>query len=200
MSRAIVLASASPRRAALLRAIGLDFIVAPPTVDESAGPGEGPRPLAERLARAKVTAGRPLPSPSLVIAADTVVVVDGTLFGKPRDDGDARRMLRVLSGRTHQVITAIALRARPEEEIACESVTSQVTFAPLSEEEIAWYVATGEGADKAGAYGLQGIGALFVTAVEGSYTNVIGLPLDRLYPHLRRWSCLPRPSAQRRSP
>jgi septum formation protein len=197
VSRTIVLASASPRRASLLQAIGLEFTVSPSDVDETALDGEAPGPMAERLARAKVTAVPPLPSPSLVIAADTVVVVDGTLFGKPRDDADARRMLRMLSGRTHEVITAIALRARPEEEIACESVTSRVTFAPLSEDEIAWYIATGEGADKAGAYALQGIGALFVTSVEGSYTNVIGLPLDRIYPYLRRWRCLPQPSAER---
>ena len=195
--RTIVLASASPRRADLLRAIGLDFIVAPSDVDETARAGEQPRPMAERLARAKVAAVRALPSPALAIAADTVVVVNGTLFGKPRDDADARRMLRQLSGRTHEVITAIALRARPEEEIVCESVMSRVTFAPLSETEIEWYIATGEGADKAGAYALQGIGALFVTSVEGSYTNVIGLPLDRIYPYLLRWNCLPEPTAQR---
>jgi septum formation protein len=197
VSRTIILASASPRRADLLQAIGLEFTVAPSDVDETALDGEAPRPMAERLARAKVSAVPALPFPSLAIAADTVVVVDGTLFGKPRDDADARRMLRMLSGRTHQVITAIALRTRPEEEIACESVTSRVTFAPLSEDEIAWYIATGEGADKAGAYALQGIGALFVTSVEGSYTNVIGLPLDRIYPYLRRWRCLPQPSAPR---
>jgi septum formation protein len=197
VSRTIVLASASPRRADLLQAIGLQFTVAPSDVDETALDGEAPRPMAERLARAKVSAVPALTSPSLAIAADTVVVVDGTLFGKPRDDADAGRMLRMLSGRTHQVITAIALRARPEEEVACESVTSRVTFAPLSEDEIAWYIATGEGADKAGAYALQGIGALFVTSVEGSYTNVIGLPLDRIYPYLRRWRCVPQPPAER---
>ncbi len=196
VSRVIVLASASPRRAALLRAAGLDFTVAPPAINEVALAGEAPRPMAERLARAKVSAARPLSSPSLAIAADTVVVVDGTLFGKPRDAADARRMLRRLAGRTHEVITAIALRASPEEEMVCESVTSRVTFASMSEEEIAWYVETGEGADKAGSYALQGIGALFVTSVEGSYTNVIGLPLDRIYPHLRRWNCLSGPSTQ----
>ncbi len=196
VSREIVLASASPRRAALLRAVGLDFTVAPSAINEVALEGEAPRPMAERLARAKVSAARPLSSPSLAIAADTVVVVNGTLFGKPRDDADARRMLRRLAGRTHEVITAVALRATPEEEIVCESVTSRVTFAPMSEEEIAWYVDTGEGADKAGSYALQGIGALFVTAIEGSYTNVIGLPLDRLYPHLRRLGCLPGQSTQ----
>lgn len=196
VSREIVLASASPRRAALLRAVGLDFTVAPSAINEVALEGEAPRPMAERLARAKVSAARPLSSPSLAIAADTVVVVNGTLFGKPCDDADARRMLRRLAGRTHEVITAVALRATPEEEIVCESVTSRVTFAPMSEEEIAWYVDTGEGADKAGSYALQGIGALFVTSVEGSYTNVIGLPLDRIYPHLRRWNCLPGPSTQ----
>jgi len=197
VSREIILASASPRRADLLRAIGLVFTVAPSAVDESPLPGESPRPMAERLARAKVTANRMLPSSSLVIAADTVVVIDGTLFGKPVDDADARGMLRALSGRTHEVITAIALRARPEEDVVCESVTSRVTFAPLSEREIGWYIATGEGADKAGAYALQGIGALFVTSIEGSYTNVIGLPLDRIYPHLLRYNCLPEPPAPR---
>ncbi|HET6277333.1 MAG TPA: Maf family protein [Candidatus Polarisedimenticolia bacterium] len=197
VSREVILASASPRRADLLRAIGLEFTVAPSDVDETARRGEAPRPLAERLARAKVAAVPSLPSPSLAIAADTVVVVDGTLFGKPLDDEDARRMLRMLSGHTHQVITAIALRAQPEEEIACESVTSRVTFTVMSDKEIDWYIATGEGADKAGAYALQGIGALFVTSVDGSYTNVIGLPLDRIYPYLLRWHCLPQPSTRR---
>jgi septum formation protein len=193
-AREIVLASASPRRSSLLRAIGLTFAVTPALIDETAREDEAPGSMAERLARAKLNATPRLPSPSLAIAADTVVVADGKQFGKPHHEDDARRMLRQLAGRTHEVITAIAVRALPEDSLECESVVSRVTFAPMSEEEIAWYVRTGEGADKAGAYALQGIGALFVISIEGSYTNVIGLPLERLYPHLRRWGCLPRPA------
>ena len=188
--RRIVLASASPRRAELLQRAGLTVSILPPDVDESRHPGEAPGAMAERLARAKVAASD-LPSPALVIAADTVVVVDGTLFGKPRDAAESRLMLRRLAGRAHEVITAVAVRAVPEETVTCDRSTSRVVFAPLSDEQVDWYVATGEGMDKAGAYALQGRGALFVTAVEGSYTNVIGLPLDVLYPRLRRWRILP---------
>jgi nucleoside triphosphate pyrophosphatase len=187
--RAIVLASESPRRAELLRGLGLPFTIRPAPIDETPHPGETPVALAERLARGKAAAA-PAPSPSLVIAADTVVVVAGAILGKPRDRSQACDMLRRLAGRTHEVITGLGLRLVPEETLISEHALSRVTFAPMSEEEIAWYAATGEGLDKAGAYALQGIGALFVAAVEGSYTNVIGLPVDRLYPHLRRLGLL----------
>jgi len=193
-SRSIVLVSASPRRSDLLRLAGLTFTVRPVEVDETPRPGESAGFLAERLARAKVQALTKAPSPALAVAADTVVSAAGALLGKPRDRADARRMLRLLAGRTHEVTTAVALRELPEETITCERTVSSVTFAPMSAEEIDWYVATGEGMDKAGAYALQGIGALFIVSIAGSYTNVIGLPLESLYPHLRRHGLLPLPS------
>ncbi|OLD67498.1 MAG: septum formation protein Maf [Acidobacteria bacterium 13_1_40CM_2_68_10] len=193
-SRSIVLVSASPRRSDLLRLAGLTFTVRPVEVDETPLPGESAGFLAERLARAKVQALTKAPSPALAVAADTVVSAAGALLGKPRDRADARRMLRLLAGRTHEVTTAVALRELPEETITCERTVSSVTFAPMSAEEIDWYVATGEGMDKAGAYALQGIGALFIVSIAGSYTNVIGLPLESLYPHLRRHGLLPLPS------
>jgi len=192
--RSIVLVSASPRRSDLLRLAGLTFTVRPVEVDETPRPGESAGFLAERLARAKVQALTKAPSPALAVAADTVVSAAGALLGKPRDRADARRMLRLLAGRTHEVTTAVALRELPEETITCERTVSSVTFAPMSAEEIDWYVATGEGMDKAGAYALQGIGALFIVSIAGSYTNVIGLPLESLYPHLRRHGLLPLPS------
>jgi septum formation protein len=190
MARAFLLASASPRRSELLAMIGVRFRATPVVVDETPRPGEGPGPLAARLAREKALAVAIPPGPALILGADTVVVVDGTILGKPADEEEARRFVGLLAGRTHDVITAFALRACPEETVVVETAVSRVTFAPMSEAEIAWYAATGEGRDKAGAYALQGIGALFVRSVEGSYTNVIGLPLDRLYPHLVRWGLI----------
>ncbi len=189
--RALVLVSASSRRGDLLRMLGLDVAIRPATIDETPLPGERPGDLAERLARAKLAAAGALPSPGLAIAADTVVVAAGEILGKPRDRDEARRMLHLLAGRLHEVITALAVRPVPEETVACERVVSRVRFAPMSEEEIAWYAGTGEGMDKAGAYALQGIGALFVRSIDGSYTNVIGLPLETLYPYLRRFDLLP---------
>jgi len=190
-SRSIVLVSASPRRADLLRRAGLEFTIRPSEVDETPFPGEAPGVLAERLARAKVLALPALSFPALAIGADTVVAVADAVLGKPKDRAEARQMLRRLSGRVHEVTTAMALRTLPEETIQCERAVSRVTFAPLSDREIDWYAETGEGMDKAGAYALQGIGALFIESIAGSYTNVIGLPLDRLYPHLRLHGVLP---------
>ncbi|HYS78607.1 MAG TPA: Maf family protein [Candidatus Dormibacteraeota bacterium] len=190
-ARALVLVSASPRRAHLLRLAGLEFTVRPSEVEETPLPGESPGVMAERLAVLKARALPPSGSPALAIAADTVVAIGDAALGKPSDPRDARRMLGLLAGRTHDVITALALRALPEDTLTCERALSRVTFAPMSADEIDWYVRTGEGMDKAGAYALQGIGALFVRSIEGSYTNVIGLPLERLYPHLRRLGLLP---------
>lgn len=189
--RTLILASASPRRADLLRQAGLSFEVRPSHIDETARPGEPAGDQAERLARQKAIAAPIHPAPALIVAADTLVVLDGGIFSKPRDPGEARAMLVRLSGRVHEVITGLALRTMPEEEVRSERVVSRVEFEPLTQAQIEWYVSTGEGSDKAGAYALQGIGALLIRSVDGSYTNVIGLPLERLYPHLRRLGFLP---------
>jgi septum formation protein len=184
--RRLVLASASPRRSELLRLAGLDFEVAPADIDETPRPGETPGALAARLAAAKAAATAPGSLPALVLAADTVVAVGGRLLGKPRDEAEARVMLGLLSGRAHEVTTAVAARLLPEESTIVETVASRVTFAPMSADEIAWYAKSGEGMDKAGAYALQGKGCLFVASVDGSYTNVIGLPMERILSILRR--------------
>jgi len=196
-TRSLVLVSASPRRSDLLRQAGLEFSVWPAEIDETPLPKEAPGDTAERLACAKARALPPARRPTLAIAADTVVVVGGTILGKPRDPEDARRMLGLLSGRTHEVITAVALRALPEETVVSDRCVSRVTFVPMTARDIDWYAATGEGMDKAGAYALQGIGAFFVASIEGSYTNVIGLPLERLLPHLRRYGFFDPPPPRR---
>lgn len=185
--RSLVLASASPRRAALLRMAGLPFTVRAANLDETTMPGEAPDAYATRMARAKALAADGGMEPSLVLAADTIVVIDGTILGKPADPHEAARMIGRLAGRTHEVITAIALRLLPEGTVTTDLAISRVSFAAMSREEITWYVSTAEGFDKAGGYALQGRGALFITSVEGSYTNVIGLPLERLYPLLKRF-------------
>ena len=190
-ARALILASASPRRAELLGMLGLAFTVRPADVDETPRPGESPAAVALRLARDKALALAPPAGPSLFVAADTLVVIDGRVLGKPQDDAEARAFLALLAGRTHEVITAVAVRACPEEAIETGAVTARVTFAPLTPEAIDWYAGTGEGRDKAGAYALQGKGALFIDRIDGSYTNVIGLPLEWIRPRLARWGLLP---------
>ncbi len=174
----LVLASASPRRAALLARAGYAFDVVPANVDESRRPSEAAAAYVARLARDKAAAVAGRYPERFVIGADTAVVVDGAVLGKPRDTDDAARMLRLLSGRTHQVLTGVAVRRGARCAGAVE--TSVVHFAVLDAGQIAWYVGTGEPADKAGAYGLQGDGGRFVTRVDGSRSNVVGLPLDRL--------------------
>jgi septum formation protein len=175
----IVLASASPRRAALLRGLGLDFAVRPAHFDETPRRGETVEALVERLARGKATAGaRP---GELVLAADTEVAVDGEILGKPADAADAARMLAMLGGREHDVVTGVAVHDAGAGALAAGTERSRVTFAPLTRREIDWYVATGEPMDKAGAYAIQGPAALFVTAVAGNYPNVVGLPLPLVY-------------------
>jgi septum formation protein len=172
----ILLASSSPRRLDLLRALGLDPEVRPADVDETLLPGEDPHDAAERLARAKASAVAPAaPAGSVVLAADTIVVLDGAALGKPRDGDDARRMLRSLRGRAHDVVTGVAL-AR-DGRLVSGRETTVVVFGPMTEEEVDAYVASGEPADKAGAYALQGLGGLFVERISGTPSNVIGLPL-----------------------
>jgi septum formation protein len=176
----LVLASASPRRQDLLRGLGLEFTVVPADVDESLRPGEKAIDYVERVARDKALAvvgklGIGAAGEVVVLAADTTVDVDGAVLAKPLDDDDARRMLRLLSGRTHQVHTAVvAWRISGLERT---TVTTDVTFTALDDETIEWYVATGEHRDKAGAYGMQGAAGALVERVDGSPTNVIGLPL-----------------------
>jgi septum formation protein len=178
----LVLASGSPRRRDLLRSLGIDFSVRPVELDESVLEGEEPEPYVERLARAKSAAR--CERGELVLAADTTVAVDGRILGKPGCPDETREMLGALSGRAHRVFTGIALahspNGGPEDELRSAVVATIVCFAPLSARVIDWYVATGEGDDKAGAYGIQGPGALFVEAVEGNYANVVGLPLPQV--------------------
>jgi septum formation protein len=174
---AVLLASGSPRRRELLGHLGVDFRVASPDVDETPEPGEDPASYVVRLALDKVAAV-PAAHDVLVIAADTTVDVDGAVFEKPVDVDDARRMLTALSGRTHRVHTGVAVRLGDRS--AHGLVSTGVTFVTLSPAMIDWYVATGEPMDKAGAYALQGGGAVLVAAVHGSVSNVIGLPLAEL--------------------
>jgi septum formation protein len=171
-----VLASSSPRRQQLLAQLGVRFEVRPAALDESPLPGEEARAHVERLAIAKATAVAA--AGEVVLAADTTVELDGRIFGKPADTGDALDMLRLLRGRTHQVHTGVAVLAG--QVTTSTVVTSRVRLAPVDDELLAWYVATGESADKAGAYALQGAGALLVAEIHGSPTNVIGLPLHEV--------------------
>jgi septum formation protein len=171
----LVLASASPRRAELLSAAGFSFVVRPVTIDESARPGEDAVTLVRRLASAKAAAAMSPDEHDVILAADTVVVLDGTLLGKPRDDRDATEMLERLSGRPHEVLTGVAVRHQERLVTAVEE--TRVYFAPLTRGEITWYVASGEPRDKAGAYGIQGLASRFVERIEGSHSNVVGLPI-----------------------
>ena len=177
----LVLASRSPRRSDLLAAAGYEFSVAPVDVDERITSGESSVAYVSRLARDKATrAAREHPD-AVVLGADTVVVVDSELLGKPRDDTDAGAMLRRLSGRAHDVLTGVAVTARRRWRL--EVASTRVTFRDLSEADVAWYLASGEPAGKAGGYAIQGRAGRFVTGIEGSYSNVVGLPIavvDRL--------------------
>ncbi len=175
----IRLASGSPRRRALLHDLGWDFETVSPDVDEAPLPGEKPEALCERLARLKAEAGAKTAGPNaLVLAADTIVVIDGRVLGKPSGREEACAMLRLLQGRAHEVMTGIALSRGGELLSGVERTV--VHFRPLTEAEVQAYAATGEGDDKAGAYAIQGKGALLISAIEGDYFNVVGLPLCRL--------------------
>jgi septum formation protein len=173
----LILASASPRRAELLASAGFEFVVFPAEVDETPGLGEAPAVYALRVARDKAAAAisKCRESGSVILAADTVVVKDGKILGKPDDSGDARRMLRLLSGGVHDVHTAVVVRTRAGQRE--EVVTTRVSFMPLAEPEIDWYVRSGEPEGKAGAYAIQGRAARFIDRIEGSWSNVVGLPI-----------------------
>jgi len=172
----LTLASASPRRRELLGSLGLDFTVVVPEIDETPLHGEQPRAFAERLAEEKA---RAVPTDGIVIAADTIVVQNETILGKPADAAHAREMLRALSNATHEVVTGVCIKNATHTEVF--SVVTQVVFRSLEDAEIEDYIATGCPLDKAGAYAIQGGAAHMVRSINGSYTNVVGLPLCELH-------------------
>lgn len=175
-SAPLFLASGSPRRRELLEQIGVPFECFPVDIDESIRPGESPAEYVARLALEKAQRGATeLPRGAAVLGADTVVVCGGEVFGKPRDRAEGQRMLMSLSGRTHEVLTAVAVGTSDEWRQCL--VTTEVTFRPLSEAECDAYWRTGEPLDKAGGYAIQGFGAVFVHKISGSYSAVVGLPL-----------------------
>ena len=185
-----ILASQSPRRQQLLRQIGIaDFEIIVPDADETYDPALSPEQIVSSISRKKAEAVRPLAKDALVIAADTMVFLDGLRLGKPKTQEEAREMLTALSGRTHHVCTGVTVCLGPQ--VFTESETTSVTFRPLTGWEIARYVLTGEPMDKAGSYGVQGLGALFVEHIDGDYFNVMGLPLCRLGRMLKRFGVDP---------
>jgi len=202
----LVLASASPRRAQILRDAGIDFQVLPTEADEAQLPGEQPESMTRRLALAKAQAAAKklerIAEPTIVIGADTIVELEGQVFGKPATAKGACEMLRRLSGKTHRVVTGIAAIRLPAEgslpgggvSARVETESTAVRFATLTAEEIEEYVRTGEPLDKAGAYAVQGIGGRFIERIEGCYFNVVGLPLARLYRILVALGWQPQPS------
>ena len=178
----LVLASASPRRAEILRQAGIPFTVRAAEIDETPAGDETPEHYVQRLAESKALAVAAAPEET-ILGADTTVVVAGEMLGKPAGDDDARRMLALLSGRRHQVLTGIAIR-RGTEMIRDVAVT-HVWFADMNDAEIAAYVASGEPHDKAGAYAIQGLASKFIDRIDGCYFNVVGLPVSLVYRHLR---------------
>jgi nucleoside triphosphate pyrophosphatase len=183
----IILASNSPRRRELLHQIGLSFDTAPSNVDEQVKAGELPETYAVRVARAKAQATAGRVGRGIIIAADTIVVQGDRILGKPGDRHDAERMLLLLSGRMHVVITGLAIIDSAEGKTVTGTSLTRVWFRDLSKDEITCYIKGGEPFDKAGAYGIQGKGALFVTKIEGCYFNVVGLPLSLLGELLRNF-------------
>jgi septum formation protein len=181
----IVLASASPRRQELLRCAGIPFTVQPAEISETPLAGETPRDCAERLAGEKAHAVFQSRPQQWVLGADTIVVVDDIILGKPGDADNAVRMLRMLSGRTHAVITGVCIVGPVASNTKTASETTLVTFCELSDDEIRSYVATGEPMDKAGAYAIQGMASRWIPRIEGDYSNVVGLPVALVYSMLR---------------
>jgi septum formation protein len=173
----LVLASASPRRADLLREAGILFRVSPPHIDEAVRVGESPEAYVERLAREKAEAVHAASPGAFVLGADTTVVVGDTILGKPADRAEAARMLELLAGRSHRVLTGVALLG-PADFTRAAVVSTNVTFSRLSDADIAWYVGSGEPLDKAGAYAIQGGASRFVERIDGSFSNVVGLPME----------------------
>jgi septum formation protein len=182
----LLLASQSPRRAELLRAAGFEFDIQPADADETLHPGEAADHYVRRVAEAKARAVLPTAEGRIVVAADTTVVVDRHILAKPEDAPDASRMLRLLSGRQHEVMTGVAIAAHGRVLTGVE--VTRVEFAVLDADEIAAYVGTGEPMDKAGAYAVQGVASRFVTRIEGSHSNVVGLPVALVYRMLKELS------------
>jgi septum formation protein len=178
----LILASGSPRRHDLLLAAGIDHRVEASNMPEDLLPGEDPSSFVRRLAHLKAHSA-PLDSGDIALGADTVVCLDSLILGKPRDSDDAVRMLRLLSGCDHTVLTGICLRSKTQTII--DFAITKVSFIPLSEEEIQQYVRSGEPADKAGAYAIQGLASKFISQIEGCYHNVVGLPISLVYRHLK---------------
>ena len=185
----IWLASASPRRRELLKLLGVEFDVVTPDIDESVLPNEAPGDYVMRMAKEKGrAAGRMLSAAAVILSADTSVIRGGVILGKPEDEADAVTMLNELQNATHQVLTAVVL-TRGDRQSEALSV-SEVDFGPMTEEEISAYWQTGEPADKAGSYGIQGIGGQFIKEIRGSYTGIVGLPLYETRMLLKQWRLL----------
>ena len=183
----LILASKSPRRSELLRAVGWTFEAVPADIDETQRPNETAVDYVERLAIEKAEAVAARFSTGLILAADTTVVVDNHVLGQPADDEDARRMLKLLNGSWHEVLTGVALlRAGEGEGAVSDYECTRVKFSEMSDEEIDWYVATGEPRGKAGAYGIQGRAAILIEEIQGDYFNIVGLPLRLVYELARK--------------
>jgi septum formation protein len=182
----IVLASASPRRQELLKDAGIEFVVKPANIPEVRHKNEAPQAFAERMAKEKARAIGAGAEDEYVLGADTIVVVDDLVLGKPEDEPDAERMLRLLSGRKHQVITGVCLKGNGFEDVGSE--TTAVHFSVLSDHDIRDYIATGEPMDKAGAYAIQGMASRWISKIEGDYSNVVGLPVAVVLQMLREHS------------
>jgi septum formation protein len=184
----IILASGSLRRQEYFRLLGLPFSIMPARIEESNDKNLGPRDLAEDLAVRKVNRIMELLAarlPLWIFAADTLISAGGKIFGKPAGQEDARRMFRTFRGRSHEVITAMAFFNGREKKVDCRSVESTVTFAPVTDEEIEWYLDTGEWQGVAGAYKIQGLASCFISRIDGSYSGIVGLPMQEFYSMLK---------------
>jgi septum formation protein len=181
----VLLSSGSPRRKELLSFLGIDFLVTIPSIPEIQLPGEAPEDFCTRVSREKALEVARKNPDALVIGADTIVVLNGMILGKPRDTSQAREYLMILRNKDHEVYTGYTIMYGSRSKT--NLVRTRVHFKQMTDEEISWYISTGEPMDKAGAYAVQGIGSLFIHKIQGSYTNVIGLPLSHLYADLKRF-------------
>ncbi len=188
----IILASASPRREALLKGMGLKFRVIAPAIEDEPGfkhilNSKKPYQYAIKIAKIKAQSiGSWIKDDAIIISADTIVVMQNRIIGKPKNKNDAKRILRLLNGKTHSVITGVCILKTPQMHLRCFHVSTKVKMSKLTDKEIGWYVKTREPMDKAGAYGIQGIGGLFVEKINGSYTNVVGFPTAELLKALKK--------------